>query len=75
MDPVRGDAGMDKKRLIEKLKKRCNGADFIKKSEIAAGFNCKKADSANKYVEGLTKFRGGYYDIEEVADRIMQGAR
>lgn len=66
---------MDKRTLVERLKKRCNGADFITKGEIAAAFNCKKSDVANKYVSGLMKFRGGYYDIEEVADRIMQGAR
>ena len=66
---------MDKRELVERLRKRCNGADFITKSEIAAAFNCKKADIANKYVKGLMKFRGGYSDIEEVADRIMQGAR
>lgn len=66
---------MDKRTLVEKLKKRCNGADFITKKKIAEAFDCKKADAADKYVEGLMKFRGGYYDVEEVADRIMQGAR
>lgn len=66
---------MDKRTLIERMKKRCNGADFITKKKIAEAFGCKKADTANKYVDGLMEFRGGYYDIEEVADRIMQGAR
>ena len=66
---------MDKRTLIRKLKLHCNGAEFIKRSQIAAVFGWKKADSANKIVKTLQPVYGPYYDISEVADVIIQGAR
>ena len=75
MGPVEGDAGMDKRTLVRRLKKKCNDAEFIKRSQIAAAFGWKKADSANKIVKQLKPVYGPYYDIREVADVIIQGAR
>ena len=66
---------MDRGTLIKRLKKKCNDAEFIKKSQIAAAFGWSKPDSANKFVEHLTPVYGPYYDIREVADVILQGAR
>lgn len=66
---------MDRGSLIKRLKKKCNGAEFIKRSQIAAAFGWKKADSANKIVKQLEPVYGPYYDLREVADVIMQGAK
>ena len=63
---------MDKKTLVKRLKLQCNGAEFIKRSQIAKAFGCKKADSANKYVKGLQPVCGPYYDIREVAEKILE---
>ena len=75
MDPVERDTGMDKRTLIKRLKLKCNDAEFIKRSQIAAAFGWSKADSANKIVAHLKPVYGPYYDIREVADVIIQGAR
>lgn len=64
----------DKRKLVTKLKRHCNGAEFIRRSQIAEAFGWKKPDSANKFVKDLTPVSGPYYDIDEVADRILQGA-
>ena len=66
---------MDKRTLVRRLKLHCNGAEFIKRSQIAAAFGWKNPDSANKIVKKLTPVYGPYYDLREVADVIIQGAR
>lgn len=66
---------MDKRTLVKRLKLQCNGAEFIKRSQIAKAFGWKKADSANKIVKDLQPIYGPYYDLREVADVIMQGAK
>ena len=43
MGPVEGDAGMDKRTLVRRLKKKCNDAEFIKRSQIAAAFGWEMA--------------------------------
>lgn len=66
---------MDKRTLVRRLKLQCNGAEFIKRSQIAKAFGWKNPDSANKIVKKLMPVYGPYYDIREVADVIIQGAR
>lgn len=66
---------MDRRTLIKRLKKKCNDAEFIKRSQIAAAFGWKKADSANKIIKDLQPVYGPYYDIREVADVIIQEAK
>lgn len=65
---------MDRATIIRRLKRHAGGqdADFVTRRQIADMFGLKKPDSANKYVRGLKCISGRYFEITEVANRIVQ---
>ena len=65
---------MDKATIIRRLKRHAGGsdADFVTRRQIADMFGLRSPDSASKYIKGLECVCGRYYEITEVAKKIME---
>lgn len=63
---------MTKTELSAALRKHCNGASFITRSQAASFFGVSEPRVIDKYLEGLERVSSKYYFIEDVSNNIMK---
>ena len=63
---------MDKRVLIDALKREANGGEMITRKQLMHFFNIEKYEHIKKYIRGLDAIDGKYFLISDVA-RILIG--